>query len=632
MADERLHRIGKGRLRLILWSFFVALLVPSGLLIFKAYDELKWESLHHYQQSAASLLDQINTDIKRIIQRESQRSFTDYRFIRNGRQNASPLTDFPPSDAIPGMVGYFQVDDQGHFSTPFAPADKAQAATYGIRGNDWRARLQLRQKMLELLGQAPADKSNAVADAAPAIEGRAMATPPQETAKMEQQLSKQAFSNLVRPKAKAEAEIHSPRAALKVRKKAAPGAMPGIQQAAPITTTAPVEEKLTRLVFDDRPQPLQFSRLNGGYFVLYRKIWEHRQAFVQGLIIQQQDFLNEIIARRFRHHPVAAVSNLEILWHQQRLLWLDTHRADRYLSVNHSSGLSGELLYQDNLSPPLNPLQLRFHIRQLPAPPGASIIHWLATILLLVLVAGFYLLYRMAWRQIELGAQQQDFIAAVSHELKTPITSISMYGEMLQQGWGDERKKKDYYEFIYHESQRLSRLIENVLQLARLSRRQARPQMQDISIGRLMDEVQSAVSAQVQRAGFEWDLDCPEPIARCSVQVDSDYFSQIMINLVDNALKFSAKAEIRRIQIRCHKETPQTIAISIRDYGPGIETAQIKKIFKLFYRPENELTRETTGTGIGLSLVKELAQVMNAQVDVRNVQPGAEFRLILTEK
>ena len=96
---------------------------------------------------------------------------------------------------------------------------------------------------------------------------------------------------------------------------------------------------------------------------------------------------------------------------------------------------------------------------------------------------------------------------------------------------------------------------------------------------------------------------------------------------MDNAIKFSASAEQKVIDIGCQRLRDGSVQFSVRDYGPGIPGGQMKKIFKLFYRSESELTRETVGTGIGLALVHQLARAMGGQVDVVNREPGAEFRV-----
>lgn len=237
-------------------------------------------------------------------------------------------------------------------------------------------------------------------------------------------------------------------------------------------------------------------------------------------------------------------------------------------------------------------------------------------------------MYRLGIRQIELTQQQQDFVSAVSHELKTPLTAIRMYGEMLRAGWATEDKKTEYYDYIYNESERLSRLINNVLQLARMTHNDLKIDLKTITAGELMDVIRSKVASQIQPAGFTLNLQCGEATAKSSVSVDEDYFTQIIINLVDNAIKFSAKAANKTIDIHCQLERDRVV-FAVRDYGPGVGKDQMKKIFKLFYRTESELTRETVGTGIGLALVQQLAQAMRGQVDIVNRQPGAEFRLSL---
>jgi signal transduction histidine kinase len=109
----------------------------------------------------------------------------------------------------------------------------------------------------------------------------------------------------------------------------------------------------------------------------------------------------------------------------------------------------------------------------------------------------------------------------------------------------------------------------------------------------------------------------------------TDAFTQIIINLVDNAIKFSRKSDRKVVELGCTRLAGKSVRFSVRDYGPGIAPNQMKKIFQLFYRAENELTRETVGTGIGLALVRQLASRMKGRVDVTNRSPGAEFGIIL---
>ena len=111
------------------------------------------------------------------------------------------------------------------------------------------------------------------------------------------------------------------------------------------------------------------------------------------------------------------------------------------------------------------------------------------------------------------------------------------------------------------------------------------------------------------------------------LQLDEDCISQVVINLVDNAIKFSRDADRKRIDIGVSRESGGNVVIAVRDFGPGIPKGQLKKIFRMFYRSESELTRETVGTGIGLAIVHQLTAAMGGEVDVINREPGAEFRL-----
>jgi signal transduction histidine kinase len=148
-------------------------------------------------------------------------------------------------------------------------------------------------------------------------------------------------------------------------------------------------------------------------------------------------------------------------------------------------------------------------------------------------------------------------------------------------------------------------------------------------VSALVDAVRSKVAAAVERAGFTLRIECPAEVASATVEVDPDAFSQIVINLVDNALKFAAGAERKVVEVGCHAGTRDRFVVTVRDYGPGVPKDQIRRVFRLFYRVEGGLARETPGTGIGLALVRQLAEAMGGAVDVANRGPGAEFSVTL---
>ena len=206
-----------------------------------------------------------------------------------------------------------------------------------------------------------------------------------------------------------------------------------------------------------------------------------------------------------------------------------------------------------------------------------------------------------------------------------------MYGEILKQGWASEDKKREYYDFIFDESERLSRLITNVLQLARMSHNDIQVNLTPTTVGELLDIINSKIATQIESAGYQLNLGCKDEIYPVLINVDPDLFSQIIINLVDNAIKFSAKSDLKKVDITAQM-LPTAVSFCVRDYGPGVPKNQVKKIFQLFYRSEAEMTRETVGTGIGLALVRQLTLAMGGEVEVSNQQPGAAFSILLPIK
>jgi len=397
---------------------------------------------------------------------------------------------------------------------------------------------------------------------------------------------------------------------------------PSIVASPPI---AVAESPLKIRTFESTIDPFEFSQLDSGHFVLFRNVWLNEKRTIQGLLIDQIPFLDNLINSAFRNTSLSQMSDLLVSYQGNVLSAFSAQASSGYLVKN--TELSGELLHQTRLSDPLSELQLLFSIRELPVGAGGKIILWLSLLLASVLCAGLYLMYRLGLAQINLANQQQDFVSAVSHELKTPLTSIRMYSEMLREGWATDEKKKTYYDFIFDESERLSRLINNVLHLARVTRNKQTAELKLIGMPELIDGVRSKVSTQIKRAGFEFNLICNDNTKDVDLEVDADWFIQIMINLVDNAIKFSANAEYKKIDLRCelHKKD---IKFILRDYGPGVDKTQIKKIFDLFYRTESELTRETVGTGIGLALVHQMTVNMGGKIDVVNREPGAEFQVV----
>lgn len=664
---------------------FLAIAVPTAVLVHRAYTELRWEAFHQYRLQAEQLAARIDSRFGELIDREEQRSFTDYTFLNfAGDPSAhflqrSPLSSYPVATDIPGLIGYFQIDAEGLFSTPLLPEGGTAPAVFGIRAQDLRQRQALAARIRRILNDNRLVQVTAVdtenrqrestgprqekprLDAPVAVQAvreevvdgqpggleyaEQEALPAQAGFDQLEEKSKRVLQQ--RPSAASSLgrldelrlddsfQLASPSA--KQKQQASRAAQPVEKRArkeravlpAPDDTASPDPESAVApkpvSTFESELDPFEISLLESGHFVLFRKVWRDGQRYIQGALIERQPLLDGVAGRLFRAAALPSTSDLVLAYGGDVLAAYSGNGAARY--PVSTGELGGALLHRNRLSAPLDGLELVFSARSLPAGPGGTVIIWSASILLLLLCGGWYLLYRAGSRQIDLLQQQQDFVSAVSHELKTPLTSIRMYGEMLRDGWAPEQRKQTYYDYIYDESERLSRLIENVLQLARMDRNQTPGKLRETTVSDLLDAVRSKVAAQAERAGLTLVVNCPGEAGNAVLLVDSDWFSQIFINLVDNAVKFSADSERRQIDIGCRLQRSRVLLFSVRDYGPGIAPNQMKKIFELFYRSENELTRETVGTGIGLALVRRLTAAMNGRVDVVNRQPGAEFRL-----
>jgi signal transduction histidine kinase len=674
-------RFDERGLRWLFAAFFLALAVPAALLVAQAYGQLKWEALRTTQLAAEELAARVDAQLRTAIAAEDARSFGDYSFlVVTGDAAAnfvqrSPLSAFPVASGVPGVLGYFQVDAAGKLTTPLLPGPEVAPASYGIGADEQAARAARVAELRAVLAQnhlvraardeattAPADKPQieilggalrrAVAPAAqpPAAAVSASASPALAPADSQAAFDQLAAGSLSKARvANAAGAAEEKRSAAaengnesllqqrvdakdserRTRVEQALVPEPKLKAALREADAAPAKAELSVRTFASEIDPLELGLLDTGHFVLFRNVWRDGQRYIQGALLDRAVFLASTIEGPYRASAVAGVSDLTVAHQGRTLVAMSAGGAPSYTSTPRE--LAGTVLHRTRLSPPFGDLEIAFAVNTLPRAPGTTLLVWVSLTLAVVLIGGFLLMYRFAVGQLRLARQQQDFVSAVSHELKTPLTSIRMYGEMLKAGWADEAKKRTYYDYIQSESERLSRLIDNVLQLARLTRSSQRIDAKSVPVTELLDLVRSKVATQVERAGFELRVRNDSP-AEAMVTVDADCFAQIFINLVDNALKFSAGAAIKAVELGCRREPDGSLLFTVRDFGPGVPKAQMKKIFELFYRAENELTRETVGTGIGLALVRQLATAMDARIDVRNCEPGAEFRLLISTR
>jgi signal transduction histidine kinase len=283
--------------------------------------------------------------------------------------------------------------------------------------------------------------------------------------------------------------------------------------------------------------------------------------------------------------------------------------------------------YRHRFAEPFDALHVRLGLAPLPGVAGANFVYALAALLLVTGTLGLYAVYRMVAVTVGFAERRSNFVAAVTHELKTPLTAIRMYSEMLRDGMvQDEDKRRSYYSTITAESERLSRLIDNVLEFSRLEQGTRESNLVVGAIGPVVREAAAILEPHAREVGFRVDVEVDSDLP--AVRFDRDAVVQVVFNLVDNALKYARDAGDRVVAIRCVR-AGEGVSLAVRDRGPGVAARHVSQIFEPFYRGEDELTRTAKGTGIGLALVKGLADAMGAAVDGHNVAEGG-FEVALT--
>jgi signal transduction histidine kinase len=255
---------------------------------------------------------------------------------------------------------------------------------------------------------------------------------------------------------------------------------------------------------------------------------------------------------------------------------------------------------------------------------------WLAALLgiaLLAVLSGFVAMQRALISERQLNQQKSDFVASVSHELRTPVSSMRLMLENLESGAvSTESSRQDYLRLLGGECHRLSALIENVLDFARIENDRKIYHMAEADVSAMIrDAVQLLQPRAAQRhQEIIAELEPIDPVPH----IDALALQQTVINLVDNAMKFSPPETTITVSARGRDE--KSWALAVADQGPGIPDAERSRIFERFYRISNELRRETQGAGIGLAIVKHTVEAHGGRIEVESASGrGTTFTLVL---
>jgi signal transduction histidine kinase len=633
------------------------------------------------QTQFVAVAEQVRLDIKRtlndFIQSEQNRPYTDYltEYVPESTNQAAALVRSPLADTMNhGLAyGYFQIDNGGAISLPYQSQEPAQQEqispkTYlsGLENQLLPAlggkEFLVAQQVQFTLGSTDRrlDNNNSFYNYVATTQQRNEETANQVTQKAEQPAGKQApsqqppqQSKLAQSRGKrmtipleetAQQNVQVIEQSGEVARMNAPGQMQNTQaqtadvkgkrdQAAALDTAA-------KGITQQAAQPAAQKPVSQGEAKSSRTVQIRIEPFVPLLVpythgdhglFSGQVFLLRHIQIEQSHLIQGFQLNQDELSRQIR------DSAGRFLR----EGMGFELSRQDRPDAAYTAIldfgfgEIGLHL--LEREPGwiqnrvALLKHWfyaIAAVVIAAMTLSMVSLWRSLNEQVRLSKKKDDFISAVSHELRTPLTSIRMYAEMLEKEWvPTEEKRKEYYTGMRQETERLSRLIENVLDFSRIQRGKKQYQFVLGDVHDCLSQAAQLMLPCVKKAGFELHTEYAEAEP---FMFDRDAVTQIVINLIDNACKYARPAADNHIILRTKKQDGYVL-IEIEDHGPGVPRKEQARIFEAFYRCADESTRQAVGTGLGLALVKRFAEAHHGFVQLAPANPsGCVFRVGLS--
>lgn len=379
--------------------------------------------------------------------------------------------------------------------------------------------------------------------------------------------------------------------------------------------SAPLEDGL-RVEVD----PLQSVPIDRGQVLVFRRIVVGSEVYRQGMVIRVEELLRSLSEKYFSSQPMARFSMLTLV--------AANDGRDLARIQDGRAIASPRLTLGRSFPRPFSFIRASLDCGEIPRSAGRATLNILVAVLAAVILLGLLAIYQSARMVTDLSERRSGFVSSVTHELKTPLTNIRLYIEMLEQGIAasDPEREMEYYRILESESARLSRLINNVLEFSKLEKRQRPVNLQEGDLEEVLAEVRDAMGEWLRQEGFTLMV---ENLLDHPFCYDREVMVQVLMNLIENGVKFSKGSEWREITVRVKREGDRVL-IRVSDTGPGIPRHALKKIFEDFYRVDNQLTRTTKGTGIGLALVKRFVEAMGGRVSAaNNPGPGCTVTLSL---
>ena len=249
--------------------------------------------------------------------------------------------------------------------------------------------------------------------------------------------------------------------------------------------------------------------------------------------------------------------------------------------------------------------------------PGEGLFFYIFLAIVFILAFGLFFTLQTINNELHLSRMKSNFISTVSHEFKSPLTSIRQMAEMLVRGRvSSPEKQRKYFGTILQQSERLSHLIDNILDFSKIEEGQKVFRFENADIIPVVKDIVGYFQEHTTEEGFNISLEISEPMPH--VSFDKEAMEQVIHNLMDNACKYSGDS--KTIEVRLFLKGNKVI-FSVRDYGIGIRKEDHDKIFSRFYRAGEELTQSVKGSGIGLTIVKQIVDAHHGDISVES-SPG----------
>jgi len=645
------------RLQILILIFCLTVSVPLGYFVLQTYRGLQQEEAATLEFFADTLFDEIERFLETLVEQEEGRAIDEYNFFISspGREagvtdeSRSPISELPRQNYI---LGYFQNNPDGSFQTPLAQAGQSVAA-------DRKAVVAQLENANRIFNRLRTTATDKVADARVKAVAKAeqkqqsgfaekyldltrTQQPRERLGQKEKRFEKVTIAQAQNVAGEQQAEtakspapaavaygkrpLSSAPAAGEVLMDAgeSPGSKkdrtgePALAEAETDASLETAAETHDEKSFQVEVAPLQSVFIENDQIFVFRRIMINQKIYRQGFILKIPSFLDHLVQNYFVTQPMADFANL-------RLQVMDQGREISQVQAGNSTH-DPQFILSRGFPSPFAFLNATLSCDEIPRSTGRNTLMAMMLVLAAFFLSGLFAIYKSTRTIVELSERRSQFVSSVTHELKTPLTNIRMYIEMLEQGIAkDTEREQEYFQIINSEGSRLSRLINNVLDLAKLEKKQRLLTLTEGTFEEVLAEIQAVMQAKLQLEGFTLKI-VHESIR--PFKYDREAMIQVLINLIENSIKFCKSAQNKEITIQTYQDAGR-IKIAVSDHGPGIPRHALKRVFDDFYRVDNALARETRGTGIGLALVKKLIKLSGGQVVAEN-NPGGGCTIMIS--